>query len=67
MENRTARLTLLVDPRKKKLFEEMCAERDLVPSQVVRKLIRQWIVENAGERKLPDWLTRAASRPESDR
>ena len=56
MEKRTARLTLLVDPRKKKLFEEMCAEHDLVPSQVVRKLIRQWIVENAGERKLPEWL-----------
>ena len=67
MESRTARLTLLVDPRKKKLFEEMCAERDLVPSQVVRKLIRQWIVENAGERKLPDWLTRAATKPESER
>ena len=65
MESRTARLTLLVDPRKKKLFEEMCAERDLVPSQVVRKLIRQWIIENAGERKLPDWLTKAASRPET--
>lgn len=65
MENRTARLTLLVDPRKKKLFEEMCAERDLVPSQVVRKLIRQWIVENAGERKLPDWLKPAANtKPE---
>lgn len=67
MENRTARLTLLVDPRKKKLFEEMCAERDLVPSQVVRKLIRQWIIENAGERKLPEWLTKAAARPETDR
>jgi hypothetical protein len=67
VENRTARLTLLVDPRKKKLFEELCAERDLIPSQVVRKLIRQWIIENAGERKLPDWLTRAAPRPDSDK
>ncbi len=64
MESRTARLTLLVDPRKKKLFEEMCAERDLVPSQVVRKLIRQWIIEHAGDRKLPDWLTKAAPKPE---
>lgn len=67
MENRTARLTLLVDPRKKKLFEEMCAERDLVPSQVVRKLIRQWIIENAADRKLPEWLTKAAAKPESER
>lgn len=56
MENRTARLTILVDPRKKKIFEEVCASLDLTPSQVVRKLIRQWIIDNAGERKLPDWL-----------
>ena len=67
MESRTARLTLLVDPRKKKLFEEMCAERDLVPSQVVRKLIRQWIIDHAGDRNLPDWLTKAAQKPESER
>ena len=66
MENRTARLTLLVDPRKKKIFEEVCASHDLTPSQVVRKLMRQWIIENAGERKLPDWL-KAAARPDSDR
>jgi hypothetical protein len=56
MENRTARLTILVDPRKKKIFEELCAARDVTPSQVVRKLIRQWIIENAGERELPAWL-----------
>jgi len=41
MENRTARLTLLIDPRKKQLFEEICAAHDLTPSQVVRKLISQ--------------------------
>ncbi len=56
MENRTARLTLLIDPRKKKIFEELCASLDLTPSQVVRKLVRQWIVDNAGDRKLPEWL-----------
>jgi hypothetical protein len=56
MENRTARLTLLIDPRKKKLFEEICAEQDLTSSQVVRKLIRQYIIDNAGNRELPDWL-----------
>lgn len=56
MENRTARLTILVDPRKKKIFEELCASLDLTPSQVVRKLVRQWIVDNAGDRKLPEWL-----------
>ncbi len=56
MENRTARLTLLIDPRKKAIFEEICAEQDLTPSQVVRKLIRQYIIDNAGQRELPEWL-----------
>jgi antitoxin component of RelBE/YafQ-DinJ toxin-antitoxin module len=56
MENRTSRLTILIDPRKKQIFEEICASHDLTPSQVVRKLIRQYIIENAGDRPLPDWL-----------
>ena len=56
MENRTSRLTILIDPRKKEIFEEICAAHDLTPSQVVRRLIRQYIIENAGERDLPDWL-----------
>lgn len=56
MENRTARLTLLIDPQKKKLFEEICAEQDLTPSQVVRRLIRQYIIDHAGSRELPEWL-----------
>lgn len=55
-EIRTARLTVLIDPRKKRLFEEICAAQDLTPSQVVRKLIRQYVIENAGERELPEWL-----------
>jgi len=56
MENRTARLTILIDPRKKKIFEEICAANDLTPSQVVRRLVRQYIIDNAGNRELPDWL-----------
>ena len=56
MENRTARLTILIDPRKKKIFEEICTANDLTPSQVVRKLVRQYIVDNAGNRDLPEWL-----------
>ena len=43
MENKTGRLTLLIDPRKKQIFEEICAERDLTPSQVVRRLIRDYL------------------------
>ncbi len=59
MEKRTARLTLLIDPRKKQLFEEVCASQDLTPSQVVRRLIRQYIVDNRDEADLPDWLRSA--------
>jgi antitoxin component of RelBE/YafQ-DinJ toxin-antitoxin module len=64
MENRTARLTLLIDPEKKKLFEEVCAANDLTPSQVVRRLVRQYIIENAGGRELPEWLKPAGKLPD---
>lgn len=56
MENRTARLTILIDPQKKKIFEEICAANDLTPSQVVRRLVRQYVIDNAGNRELPEWL-----------
>ena len=56
MENRTARLTILIDPRKKKLFEEICARQDLNSSQVVRRLMRQFILENLAPQDVPDWL-----------
>lgn len=64
MEKRTARLTLLIDPQKKQIFEEICAAHDLTPSQVVRKLIRQYIIDNAGSRELPEWLKSAAKAGE---
>lgn len=56
VENRTARLTLLIDPVKKRLFEDICAAQDLTPSQVVRRLIRQYVIDNSGGRELPEWL-----------
>jgi hypothetical protein len=65
-ENRTARLTILIDPRKKKIFEEICAAQDLTPSQVVRKLIRQYVIEHAAGRPLPEWLTVQGKRKEND-
>jgi antitoxin component of RelBE/YafQ-DinJ toxin-antitoxin module len=63
MENRTARLTILIDPQKKKIFEEICAAKDLTSSQVVRRLVRQYIIDNAGSRELPDWL-KPSGKPE---
>jgi hypothetical protein len=47
-EERTARLTVLIDPRKKALFESLCAAEDTTPSQVVRRLIRQYIEDRTG-------------------
>lgn len=43
MEQKTARLTLLIDPAKKRAFEQLCAQQDKTPSQVVRQLIRDYL------------------------
>jgi len=43
MEQKTARLTVLIDPDKKKAFELLCARQDVTPSQVVRRLIREYL------------------------
>jgi hypothetical protein len=66
-EQRVARLTILIDPTKKRIFEEICAAQDLTPSQVVRRLIRQYVVENAGGRPLPEWLTGGAEQRAAER
>lgn len=52
MENRTARLTLLIDPTKKQIFEEVCAMRDLTPSQAVRQMIRDYVQQYGTEDQL---------------
>jgi hypothetical protein len=46
MELKTARLTILVDPRKKKAFEDLCAQQDLTSSQVLRQLIREYLAKH---------------------
>ena len=38
-----ARLTILIDPAKKKAFEELCSSQDVMSSQMVRLLIRQYL------------------------
>lgn len=47
-EERTARLTILIDPKKKAVFEHLCALEDQTSSQVVRSLIRDYIEEKLG-------------------
>ena len=53
IEERTARLTILIDPRKKAAFERLCADEDATPSQVVRHLIRAYIFERTGKPWIP--------------
>ena len=47
-EQRTARMTVLIDPGKKAVFESLCALNDVTPSQVVRRLIRDYIEQRSG-------------------
>jgi hypothetical protein len=46
MEPKTARITVLIDPGKKLALEKLCAEQDVTPSQVVRRLIRDYLADN---------------------
>ena len=43
MELKTARLTVLLDPTRKQAFERVCRENDMTPSQVLRRLIRDYM------------------------
>ena len=53
METKTARFTLLIDPAKKLALEKLCAEQDITPSQVVRRLIRDYLEQNAAPARSP--------------
>lgn len=56
VEQRTARLTLLIDPKKKAVFERLCAQEDVTASQKVRQFIRAYIEQQLGE----DWQANAS-------
>jgi hypothetical protein len=62
VEDRSARLTVLIDPRKKALFESLCADEDATPSQVVRRLIRSYIEERTGKPWRPENLPKTAAK-----
>jgi len=62
IEERTARLTILIDPRKKAVFEKLCAQEDLTPSQVVRRMIRGYIEQRFGRPWTPDEETAGTER-----
>lgn len=49
-----ARLTILIDPAKKKAFEELCSSQDVTSSQMVRQLIRQYLEKHGVSYTGPD-------------
>jgi hypothetical protein len=49
MEDKPARLTVLIDADKKKAFEALCASQDITASQMVRQLIRDYLVKHGVE------------------
>lgn len=49
MEDKPARLTVLIDVDKKKAFEAMCASQDITASQVLRQLIRDYLARHGVE------------------
>lgn len=60
MEIKTARFTVLLDPAKKQAFEQLCAQQDVTPSQVVRRLIREYL-EAHGVEWQPSCVRKAAA------
>ena len=66
-ESRTARLTILIDPRKKAVFEALCADVDLTTSQVLRKLIRDYIEYRTGKPWKPEGSGRTAGARKATR
>jgi Ribbon-helix-helix protein len=63
MENRTARLTLLIDPNKKAAFEKLCVAEDVTPSQKVRQFIREYLEQKIG----PDWAEQVLNADNEDK
>ncbi|MBA3772525.1 MAG: CopG family transcriptional regulator [Ramlibacter sp.] len=53
MENKTARLTVLIDPGRKEAFEKLCHAQDMTPSQVMRRLIRAFLNDHGVKLPVP--------------
>lgn len=58
-EDRTARLTILIDPHKKKALEELCERLDTTPSQAIRQMIRDLLAKHD-----VTWHTPESNQPE---
>jgi hypothetical protein len=58
MEDKPARLTVLIDAEKKKAFEDVCAAQAATASEVVRQLIREYLARH-GVSYTPSATTRS--------
>jgi Ribbon-helix-helix protein len=66
-EQRTARLTVLIDPDKKAVFEHLCTLDDVTPSQIIRRLIRDFIEQHTGRPWQPGERPQHLRRPDTVR
>ena len=57
---KTARMTVLIDPARKQAFGQLCHSQDFTPSQVVRKLIREYIDEHTPATRVTGRTPKAA-------
>ena len=57
LEDRTDRLKVLIDPRKKDTFDQLYVEEDATLLQAVQHLIRAYIEERQGKPWRPDEVT----------
>ena len=46
MDEKQARLTVLIDPENKKAFDAICSSREETSSEVVRQLILEFLARN---------------------
>ncbi len=59
-QSKQARLTVLIDPKNKEAFDELCASRDQSASEVVRQLIVEYLARHGVQ-----WPTEDDSEPAS--
>lgn len=62
MQEKQARLTILIDPENKEAFDAMCASRDLTSSEVVRQLILDYLARHGVDYQPDDEKKRRSRR-----
>ena len=70
MQEKQARLTILIDPKSKKAFEKICSGQNITSSHMVRTLILDYLQSHdagpAGKAKKSDALAYFSRRKEKE-